>query len=889
MVADVNDDIEPMQDVSHVEAKKASLRAIPTWTEGLPNNAHTDSFRTSDWSATPLGPLSDWPAALRCHILMLFADTRPACILWGEDRIVIYNELFTPFCGRDYSDLLGKSLKTAFKDHAAEIETLLRKAAATRRAVDVPDQPNFMHCTDGPEATAFTVQYLPLFGDSGSIEGFYNTAVETSNEKLKSERLFEAFADESESRLQLMAQHAPLGMCQTTPDNQLAWANEQFYEIFEHDRTNTEIFSVLDKLSARDRETATKDLEAMMKGGPRIVREFQLQRSWKSAEVKDDDEGATSTWILTSSFPLMEDGKVKLVMGYFTDISHQKWAESVQSRNAEAATQAKRRQEEFIDTTSHEMRNPLTAITQLADGIRACLDEDVEDTKEGYRAVIENNVDAATTIIACGAHQRRVIDDVLTLSRLESNMFTISPVAGRPIDVVNNTIKMFSTESAMEDIDMEALEDHSYHNADINYVLLDPARLTQVLINMISNAVKFTSSQPTRRISIVYGAQKYRPPKIRTIFGALDWIGAQDTQRVNLALGTPASGSEKLYLYFCVQDTGRGMTEEEQEKLFQRFSQARPKTDIAYGGSGLGLYICRQLSEKQGGGVGCASRSGEGSVFGFYIQTTTAKDTDLSAEQRRASPVQRAKPVNTRPNLPQRSSSAPPDPKPVSRMTSEDHSRTIQTPTDTAMAEGIKEKNGPSREEDDQELETADMLASPPVDGNKQLEAHAEKAPAAEEFPKEKQSQHRNNFHILLVEDNLVNQKILAKQLRKAKCTVTVANHGEEALKILENTDCWQSRSDDTEASKIDVVLMDWEMPVMDGLTCTRKIRELEKECQIIRRLDIIGTTANVRQEQQDKAMEAGMDSVMSKPFTVGELLQRIRETLPAERGRQAS
>ncbi|KXS97045.1 hypothetical protein AC578_2865 [Pseudocercospora eumusae] len=841
------------------------------WTEGLPNNAHTDSFRSSDWNATPLGPLSNWPTSLRCHVLMLFADTRPACIFWGEHRIAIYNELFTPFCGKDHSTLLGTSLKSAFKAHATEIETLLRKAAATRRAIDVVDQPNFMHCTDKPEGTAFTAQYLPLFGDSGGVEGFYNTVFETS----------------SESRLQLMAQHAPLGMCQATPDNQLAWANEQFYEIFEHDRSDTDISSVLDKLSSRDKETATKDLEAMMNGGPRIVREFQLQRSWNSSEVKDEAEGASSTWILTSSFPLMEDGKVKLIMGYVTDISHQKWAESVQSRNAEAATQAKRRQEEFIDTTSHEMRNPLTAITQLADGIRSCLDEDVEDTKEGYRAVIESNVDAATTIIACGAHQRRVIDDVLTLSRLESNMFTISPVAGRPIDVVNNTIKMFSTESAMQDIEMEALEDHSYHNADIDYVLLDPARLTQVLINMISNAIKFTSSQQTRRISIVYGAQKYRPPRIRTIFGGLDWIGAQDTERVNLGLGPPASGSEKLYLYFCVQDTGRGMTKEEQEKLFQRFSQARPKTDIAYGGSGLGLYICRQLSEKQGGGVGCASRSGEGSVFGFYIQTTTAKDTDLSAEQKRASPAPRAKPVNTRPNLPQRSSSAPPDPKPASRMTLEDHSRTTQTPTGTAMSEGIKEKNGPSREEDDQELATADMLASPLVDGNKQLEAHAEKAPVAEDFPKEKQSQHQNNFHILLVEDNLVNQKILAKQLRKAKCTVTVANHGEEALKILESSDCWKSRSIHAEASKIDVVLMDWEMPVMDGLTCTRKIRELENQGQINRRLDIIGTTANVRQEQQDKAMEAGMDSVMSKPFTVGELLQRVRETLPSERRRR--
>ena len=138
------------------------------------------------------------------------------------------------------------------------------------------------------------------------------------------------------------------------------------------------------------------------------------------------------------------------------------------------------------------------------------------------------------------------------------------------------------------------------------------------------------------------------------------------------------------------------------------------------------------------------------------------------------------------------------------------------------------------------------------------------------------------------MQDNLVNQKVLAKQLRKAACIVTIANHGLEALEALEKTDCWRE-TDATDAErpqanvggrKVDVILMDWEMPKMNGLACTKRIRELEREGWLTRRLPVIATTANVRQEQVEQAMAAGMDSVMSKPFTVSELLTRIHETV---------
>lgn len=109
---------------------------------------------------------------------------------------------------------------------------------------------------------------------------------------------------------------------------------------------------------------------------------------------------------------------------------------------------------------------------------------------------------------------------------------------------------------------------------------------------------------------------------------------------------------------------------------------------------------------------------------------------------------------------------------------------------------------------------------------------------------------------VLLVEDNLVNQKVLSKQLRRAGCTVYVANHGQEALEVLQRTKLWK---DSISEDNIDIVLMDLEMPIMDGLTCARRIRELKNEGLILRHIPIIAVTANARMEQINTAIAAGM------------------------------
>jgi CheY-like chemotaxis protein len=114
-------------------------------------------------------------------------------------------------------------------------------------------------------------------------------------------------------------------------------------------------------------------------------------------------------------------------------------------------------------------------------------------------------------------------------------------------------------------------------------------------------------------------------------------------------------------------------------------------------------------------------------------------------------------------------------------------------------------------------------------------------------------------IHVLLVEDNILNQRVTAEQLRTAGCTVTIANHGGEALERLKESRLWRGN---VEGQKLDIILMDWEMPVMDGLTCVKEIRRWEADGRLIGpHVEIIATTANVRQEQQNKALESGMVS----------------------------
>jgi CheY-like chemotaxis protein len=221
-----------------------------------------------------------------------------------------------------------------------------------------------------------------------------------------------------------------------------------------------------------------------------------------------------------------------------------------------------------------------------------------------------------------------------------------------------------------------------------------------VFINLLTNAIKFVKPSKEPSISIRFGASIASP---RAFFPDSMFWATVSKQDEMVANGPEWGHAEEVFLTFSVRDSGIGLEDKEIHKIFERFRQANVRTHVKYGGSGLGLFISKELTEKQGGEIGVSSLSGEGSTFGFYVKSRRV-------EQR------------------------------------------------------------------------SEMFRSP---------AHRNR----------QQELADGRLRVLLVEDNIINQQVLGKQLKKAGCTVNVANHGLEALGVLEE-------------QTFDIVLMDLEMPV---------------------------------------------------------------------------
>lgn len=556
------------------------------------------------------------------------------------------------------------------------------------------------------------------------------------------------------------------------------------------------------RIYPEDAAITSQAITALHEKKERVDVEFRLNKEFRSPD------GTTGpTWVMCSAYPELDDNNnIVGLLGCLVDISELKWAEGIQKTRFDEALEAKRQQENFIDMTSHEMRNPLSAVVQCADLVSVSINE-VQELLSGLQlnktvtdqlfGLFDSSQDAVRTIMSCSNHQKGIIDDLLTLSKLDANLLLITPVKVQAKDLVQRSLKMFELELAKADIATD-INHETLDDLNVDWVLLDPNRVNQVLINLLTNAIKFTSSQKTRKISVSLQVSTMRPLEI---LKGVEFIPTHPN-RANLFTGTEWSETEPLYLLFVISDTGCGMTIAERNRIFTRFTQASPRTHVQYGGTGLGLFISRELTELQGGQIGVASVAGVGSTFAFYIRT------------------QKTEP--------------PPSVAPMSPPT------TAEVP---AKRESIKAT------------------------------------------------------HVLIVEDNLINQKVLRKQLERVGYVCQVAGHGVDALSVLKHSARWQdsnrngtsnghgsdsSDSSDsiTAPSEIDVILMDVEMPIMNGLECTRKIRELEKTGSLRGHVPIIAVSANARSAQMDDAMASGMDDAIAKPFRVPDLIPKVERLL---------
>ncbi|KAL5386424.1 hypothetical protein DPSP01_004149 [Paraphaeosphaeria sporulosa] len=923
----------------------ASEDGTHDWTHKLAQTDHVRFFRETDWNRNGLGPPKDWDPTLQLFANFVHADSRAACLWWGPDAVAIYNEAFAPMCHGVHPALMGSTYARGFPELWPYIRLMFEESARTGIGQNVnSDTPLLVERNGWREEAFFSGSFIPI-GPPHHPLGFYNSVFEVTDHKLadrrtsmlnklaavpdqktnvvmthvlttlatnphdvplavmykfdfddtlgerttlrlqgqiglpeghkllvdvaditsdeglvpelrragseaifidcdqrfdnaswrgweapskkiavlpisSSTRLFgylvvglnpyrpfddscrqfvydlnrmvssivsaainfelaETRRDQLECdlavsnlKLRHLVEHASVGMCHVAIDGEMLWANDQYFRLAGRSaEQHLANYSFYDAYLEEDLPQVREVWQELLAGVEHIHAEFRMKRTYTSPT---GEEIPASIQVLAFPYRDPDSGHVRSVMACTTDISRLKWAQAFHARSAAEAREAKRQQEAFIDVVSHEMRNPLGAIVHCADAIIAMAEESkcAGVTVPGDGALAEI-VQHAKIVLQCATHQRRILDDVLTLSKLKSMLLSIKPVAVEPSSLIRSIMNMFDAELDSSSIRCTVNVDSSLSDLAIDQVYLDSSRVTQILINLVTNAIKFLKLANEPSVLITLGACASHP---RGFFpDKMFWADGEPSSDVT---NTPEWGTgEQLYLTMIVEDSGIGMTDDDIARLFKRFSQANIKTHVTYGGSGLGLYISKELAEKQGGEIGVTSVSGKGSKFGFYVKCR------------------------------RREEEAPDTTKPINGT---EHPTTVP-----------------------------------------------------------------QQLHILLVEDNLINQKVLSMQLRRGGCIVEVANHGIEALEYLEK-------------STFDAVLMDSEMPILDGLAATRMIRQRELEGKGLlnsamargpragTRLPVIAVTANVREEQIQAAMDAGSDDVVQKPFKVQELLDRI-------------